>query len=84
MPAPKMSEKHKLAAYLLNEELGYSQKKIGKLMDVSQGCVSMAVKDARHLVKEKQLQRELAEVRRELVAQGYRKQDAELLLPPAE
>lgn len=84
MPAPKMSEKHKLAAYLLNEELGYSQKKIGTLMEVSQGCVSMAVKDARHMVQNNKLKRELAEVRQELAAKGYGKQKSRLSLPPAE
>lgn len=84
MPAPKMSEKHKLAAYLLNDELGYSQKNIAGLMKVSQGCVSMAVKDARHLLKEKKLESELRKVRQELSEQGYKKQEPELLLPPAE
>ena len=83
MPAPKMSEKHKLAAYLLNDELGYSQKNIGTLMKVSQGCVSLAVKDARHMVHENKLKKELAEGRQELAAQGYKNQEPELLLPPA-
>ena len=46
----KMSKKKKYMAYILHvdDEFGYTQKKIAALMDVSQSTISNAVKEMRY------------------------------------
>ena len=81
MASKKMSDQHQLAAYLLNKELNYSQKSIANLMDVAQGTVSNAVREAEHKIKEYNLEQELKEMRRQLEEKGYASCNS-LTLPP--
>lgn len=82
MASKKMSDQHQLAAYLLNKELNYSQKKISILMDVAQGTVSNAVREAEYKIREHKLEQELKEMRRQLEEKGYTSYNA-LNLPQA-
>jgi len=77
-----MTDKHKLTAYVLNEELGYKQKDIATLMKVEQPTISNAVKDAKNMVKIKRLERELQDVRNYVKELGYESQESVQILPP--
>lgn len=67
----KMTPKHKLMAYVLNREYGYSMKKIGELMNVAQSTISKAVNEAEYWVKINNLQQELYAARQELIENGF-------------
>lgn len=60
----KLSVKHAAVAYVLNQELNYSQKKIATLMDVSQGTVSNYIKDFKYEMQIRSLKKELADARK--------------------
>lgn len=69
----KMTDKHKMTAYILNKELGYSMSSIGKLMDVSQSTISSSIKDMCHRLEVQDLKNELNFVKNELKELGYEK-----------
>jgi len=77
-----MTDKHKLAAYVLHEELGYKQKAIATLMEVEQPTISNGVKDARSMVKIKRLEKDLQEARDYVKSLGYDSQKSVEILPP--
>jgi predicted transcriptional regulator len=62
----KLTKKHKVSAYVLNKELGYSQEDIANLMKVNQSSVSNAVKEIRYEKEIYDLKAELEEARTEL------------------
>lgn len=78
-----LTDKHRLIAYVLNNEMGYTQKKISELMSVSQGTISGAVKDARYMKQIRGLEKELQAAREEIANLGYSVKAIEIL-PPAE
>lgn len=59
----KMSDKHKFMAYILNKEMGYTQKAIAQLMRVSQSTVANMCKEVSYRVTISNLERELQEAR---------------------
>lgn len=67
-----LTDLQKIAAYLLNQSpgLGYSQKRIGIMMDVSQPTISNAIDDVRNELEKQVLmqQRNDAECK---LADGY-------------
>lgn len=67
----KMTDKHKMTAYILNKELGYSMTSIAILMKVSQSTISSAIKDISYRIKIQDLTNELEIVKRELCQLGY-------------
>ncbi len=66
----KMSDRHKMMAYVLYREFGYRQGAIGQLMGVSQSTIANAVKEVSFRLTIQNLERELQEARRELERQG--------------
>lgn len=59
----KMSDKHKVVAYVLNKEMGYTQSKISDLMNVSQSTIANACKEMIFRKEISNLERELQEAR---------------------
>lgn len=55
----KLSIKHSAIAYILNEEMGYTQEEIARLMKVSQSAISSTIKDFRYRKQIHDLQQEL-------------------------
>ena len=74
----KMSDKHKLMAYLLFKEFGYKQANIAVLMQVSQSTIATAVKEVRFRMKITDLEKQLADTRALLLQQGYREEIPQL------
>ncbi len=74
----KMSDKHKLMAYLLFREFGYKQDDIAVLMKVSQSTIANAVKEVRFRMKITDLEKQLAETRALLLQQGYHEEIPQL------
>lgn len=72
MAKAKMTQKRKLMAYVLNtdEDFQNTQQEIATLLRVTQPTVSNAIKDARYMVELRNMQQELAEAKRQLVAAG--------------
>lgn len=68
----KLSDKKKCMAYVLNrdQDFGYSQKKIAKMMDVSQSTISNAIDDVLHWKEIRDLTQQLEEARGLLKKQG--------------
>ena len=66
----KMSDRHKLMAYVLHKEFGYRQSAIAQLMKVSQSTIANAVKEVSFRVTIESLQKELQETRALLEQQG--------------
>lgn len=69
-----MTEKHKVMAYILNKEMGYTMSNIAELMKVSQSTISIAIKDVTYRLQIQNLERELIEARRSLQTLGYKEQ----------
>lgn len=67
----KMTDKHKLMAYLLNKDMGYSMVKIGQLMGVAQSTISNAVKEVEFRRAISNLEAELNQAKMELQSLGY-------------
>jgi predicted XRE-type DNA-binding protein len=69
----KLSDKKKCMAYVLNRDpdFRYSQKKIAKMMDVSQSTISNAIDDVLHWMEIRDLTRQLGEARSLLANQGF-------------
>lgn len=59
----KMTEKHKMIAYVLNKEMGYTQDAIATLMKISQSTVASMCKEVSLRIKINNLERELQEAR---------------------
>lgn len=59
----KMSDKHKMMAYVLNKEMGYTQNAIATLMKVSQSTVANMCKEISFRVTINNLERDLQEAR---------------------
>lgn len=74
----KMTDKHKLMAYLLNKEMGYTMTDIAKLMKVAQSTISNAIKETELRRKISNLEYELQEAKKELLNLGY---EAPMVLP---
>jgi len=68
----KLTKKHKLVAYILNkdEDFGYSQQDIAKLMNVSQSTISNAAREVEYLREISDLNGELRQTREYLEKQG--------------
>ncbi len=66
----KMTDKHKMLAYVLNKEMGYTQSAIATLMKVSQSTVANMCKEISFRVTISNLEHELQEARMTLQAQG--------------
>lgn len=66
----KMTQKHKLMAYVLNVEFGYTMTAIAKLMGVAQSTISTAIKDVNYMRTISNLENALCEARSLLIEQG--------------
>lgn len=62
----KLSDKKKVVAYVLNQDpdFDFSQKKIAKLMDVSQGTISLAIREVKFRIEIDGLKKELKKARK--------------------
>lgn len=67
----KMSDRHKLMAYVLHEEFGYRQKAIAELMQVAQSTIANAVKEVKFRLTITNLEKELQQTRNLLQEQGF-------------
>ena len=59
----KMSDRHKVMAYVLYKEFGYRQAAIAQLMQVSQSTIANAVKEVSFRLTIQNLEKELQEAR---------------------
>lgn len=75
----KMTDKHKLMAYLLNKEMGYSMTSIAQLMQVTQATISTSIKEVVFRRRISNLENELYEAKKSLLALGY---SEPTILPP--
>lgn len=66
----KMTDRHKMMAYVLHREFEYRQSAIAQLMGVSQSTIANAVKEISFRLTIQNLEKELQEARRELERQG--------------
>lgn len=66
----KMTDRHKVMAYVLNKEFGYRQSAIAQLMQVAQSTIANAVKEVSFRLTIQDLERELQEARCQLEQQG--------------
>ena len=76
----KMSDRHKLMAFVLHKEFGYRQGAIGQLMQVSQSTIANAVKEVSFRMTIQNLERELQETRYLLQEQGIRPEIPQLFI----
>lgn len=67
----KMTEKHKLIAYILYTEYGYKMIAIANLMGVAQSTISLAVKEIAYKVSLQDLSHQIKELKLELNELGY-------------
>ena len=66
----KMSDRHKVMAYVLYNEFGYRQSAIAQLMQVAQSTIANAVKEVSFRLTIQNLEKELQEARYQLEQQG--------------
>lgn len=66
----KMTDRHKVMAYVLNKEFGYRQSAIAQLMQVAQSTIANAVKEVSFRLTTQNLEKELQEARYQLEQQG--------------
>ena len=66
----KMSDRHKVMAYVLYKEFGYRQSAIAQLMQVAQSTIANAVKEVSFRLTIQNLEKELQEARYQLEQQG--------------
>ena len=76
----KMSDRHKLMAFVLHKEFGYRQGAIGQLMQVSQSTIANAVKEVSFRMTIQNLERELQETRYLLQEQGIHPEIPQLFI----
>ncbi|WP_339216237.1 hypothetical protein [Solibacillus sp. FSL W8-0372] len=62
----KLTKRHKMAAFVLNKEFGYTQNEIGTLMKVNQSSISNAIKEIGYEKEIYDLKMELEEARIEI------------------
>lgn len=67
----KLTNRHKLMAYVLSTEFGYTMTAIGNLMKVSQSTISQAIKEVRYEITIRDLRQELLETKQLLLEQGF-------------
>lgn len=75
----KMTDKHKLMAYLLNKEMGYSMTAIAQLMQVAQSTISISVREVEFRRTISNLENQLSKTKDELIQLGYKEP---VILPP--
>lgn len=63
--------RHKIMAAILNKELGYPQQNIAKLMGVEQSTISSWIQMGILLMQNKQMEKEIVDLRKELNKIGY-------------
>lgn len=68
----KLTEQHKLMAYVLSRQFGYTMTDIGKLMKVSQPTISQAIKEVEYWKTIRDLQQELWKIKQYLLDNGYK------------
>lgn len=68
---PKGDVRHKIMAAILNKELGYPQQNIAKLMGVEQSTISSWIQMGILLMQNKQMEKEIYELRNQLNKLGY-------------
>ncbi len=68
---PKGDVRHKIMAAILNKELGYPQQNIAKLMGVEQSTISSWIQMGILLMQNKQMEKEIYELRNQLNRLGY-------------
>ena len=66
----KMSNRHKVMAYVLYKEFGYRQSAIAQLMQVAQSTIANYEKEVSFRLKIQNLEKELQEARYQLKQQG--------------
>ena len=66
----KMTDRHKVMAYVLNKEFCYRQSAIAQLMQVDQSTIANAVKEVSFRLTIQNLEKELQEARYQLEQQG--------------
>lgn len=76
----KMSDKHKMMAYVLNKEMGYTQGAIASLMRVSQSTVANMCKEISFRITINNLENELQEARVTLQQNGIVTSEPQLYL----
>ncbi len=76
----KMTDKHKMMAYILNKEMGYTQAAIAQLMKVSQSTVANMCKEVAFRVTISNLEKELQEARRFIQEKGLLPSEPQLYL----
>ncbi|MDE6672317.1 MAG: hypothetical protein K2K16_08975 [Ruminococcus sp.] len=70
---PKMTDKHKLMAYVLstdedlNKNKKITQKEIADVFGVGQSTISSGIKDAKNRIKIQSLENELSQLKKELL-----------------
>lgn len=74
----KGEEKHKVMAYLLNVEFGYTMTAIAQLMQVTQPTISNWIKEAGMQIRINALTQELAEARNEIARLGLTPQNIQI------
>ena len=74
----KMSDKHKMMAYVLNKEMGYTQAAIATLMKVSQSTVANMCKEVSFRITINNLENELQEARVLIQQQGLAVEEPQL------
>lgn len=76
----KMSDKHKMMAYVLNKEMGYTQSTIATLMKVSQSTVANMCKEVSFRITINNLEHELQEARVLIQQQGLTVEEPQLYI----
>jgi hypothetical protein len=68
---PKGDIKHKIMAAILYKQFGYPQQKIAKLMGVEQSTMSSWIQIGTLLLQNKEMEKEIYELRNQLNQLGY-------------
>jgi len=76
----KMTDKHKLMAYVLNKEMGYTQSAIATLMNVSQSTIANVCKEISFRITINNLEKELQEARFLIQQQGLTVENPQLYI----
>lgn len=76
----KMTNKHKMMAYVLNKEMGYTQSAIATLMKVSQSTVANMCKEISFRITICNLENELQEARNLIQQHGLTTKEPQLYI----
>lgn len=80
----KITDKIKIAAFLLNKEFGYTMKDIGEMFGVSQSTISNSIKDISLRIELNSLNdqsNQLKSVKEELISKGYQLTEDMYVIP---